>query len=99
MAVLLVAPFALAALPGVSFPAPAPALIVAAGVFSAAANLAFLAATHEGELAVVAILSALYPGVTVILARFVLGERWSRLQVGGLVAAFAAAVLVSAGSG
>ncbi len=99
MAVLLVAPFALAALPGTSFPAPAPALMLASGVFSAAANLAFLAATHEGELAVVAILSALYPGVTVVLARFVLGERWSRVQAGGLVAAFAAAVLVSAGSG
>ncbi len=100
VAVLLVAPPALVALRrGADLGPPGPALMLAAGLFSAVANLAFLAATDEGELAIVAILSALYPAATVVLARVVLGERWSRLQVAGLLAALVAAVLVSAGSG
>lgn len=71
-------------------------LIVVAAVISAAANLLFLAATGHGVLAIVAVLTALYPGVTLILARVVLSERWTRLQAGGLVIAAAAIVLVSA---
>jgi drug/metabolite transporter (DMT)-like permease len=98
VAVLLIGPLALAAVRGADLGRPGPALMLAAGLFSAVANLAFLAATDEGELAIVAILSALYPAATVVLARVVLDERWSRLQVGGLLAAFVAAVLVSAGS-
>ncbi len=99
MALLLIAPLALAALPGAELSAPTPAQILAAGLFSAIANIAFLAATHEGALAVVAVLTALYPGFTVILSRLVLGERLTRVQDAGLAAAFVAAVLVSAGSG
>ena len=41
---------------------------------------------------------SLYPGFTVILARIVLSERWSRLQAFGLLAALVAVVLVSVGS-
>jgi drug/metabolite transporter (DMT)-like permease len=98
VALALVAPLAIPALRGAELAAPAPAQILGAGLVSGLANLAFLAATREGTLAVVAILTALYPGVTVILARLVLGERWSRLQDLGLAAAFVAAVLVGAGS-
>jgi drug/metabolite transporter (DMT)-like permease len=99
VSVLLVAPLALSAARGVRLTSPAPGQMVASGLLAGIANLAFLAATDKGALAIVAILTALYPGVTVILARLVLGERWSRLQRVGLVAAFAAAVLVGAGSG
>jgi drug/metabolite transporter (DMT)-like permease len=98
VALVLIAPLAIPALRGADLAAPAPAQMLAAGLVSGLANLAFLAATREGALAVVAILTALYPGVTVILARLVLGERWTRLQDVGLVAAFVAAVLVGAGS-
>ena len=98
VALALIAPLALVAVRGADLAAPAPAQMLAAGVFSSLANLAFLAATHEGALAVVAVLTALYPGVTVILSRAVLGEHRTRLQDVGLVAAFVAAVLVSAGS-
>jgi drug/metabolite transporter (DMT)-like permease len=74
-------------------------LLLAAGLLAGAANLSFIIANHHGELAVVAVLTALYPGFTVILARIVLGERWSSAQKLGLVTALAATFLVSLGSG
>jgi drug/metabolite transporter (DMT)-like permease len=67
-------------------------------VLAGAANLAFIIANHHGELAIVAVLTALYPGFTVILARVVLGERWSAAQKVGLVTALLATALVSVGS-
>jgi drug/metabolite transporter (DMT)-like permease len=73
-------------------------LLLAAGLLAGAANLSFIIATHHGELAVVAVLTALYPGFTVILARLVLGERWSPTQKVGLATALLATVLVSLGS-
>jgi uncharacterized membrane protein len=66
-------------------------------VLSGAANLLFLAATGAGELAVVAVLTALYPAVTIVLARWLLDERWTRPQAVGLVVAGCAAALISAG--
>jgi drug/metabolite transporter (DMT)-like permease len=73
-------------------------LLLAAGLLAGAANLSFIIANHHGELAVVAVLTALYPGFTVILARIVLGERWSSAQKVGLVTALLATFLVSLGS-
>jgi drug/metabolite transporter (DMT)-like permease len=73
-------------------------LLLAAGLLAGAANLSFIIANHHGELAVVAVLTALYPGFTVILARIVLGERWSSAQKVGLVTALVATFLVSLGS-
>jgi drug/metabolite transporter (DMT)-like permease len=73
-------------------------LLLAAGLLAGAANLSFIIANHHGELAVVAVLTALYPGFTVILARIVLGERWSSAQKVGLVTALIATLLVSLGS-
>lgn len=74
------------------------ALLPAAGVLGGIANLSFILANHHGELSVVAVLTALYPGFTVILARVVLGERWSAAQKLGLATALAATLLVSLGS-
>ncbi|MBS1676428.1 MAG: DMT family transporter [Actinobacteria bacterium] len=73
-------------------------LLLAAGLLAGAANLSFIIANHHGELAVVAVLTALYPGFTVILARIVLGERWSSAQKLGLATALLATFLVSFGS-
>jgi drug/metabolite transporter (DMT)-like permease len=73
-------------------------LLLAAGLLAGAANLSFIIANHHGELAVVAVLTALYPGFTVVLARIVLGERWSAAQKVGLVTALLATFLVSLGS-
>lgn len=68
-----------------------------AGLLSAAANLLFLAATGHGQLAVVAVITSLYPSVTVLLARIVLAERWTGTQLVGLLAAAGAVILVGIG--
>lgn len=62
-------------------------LVAAAGVLDVSANAAFLAGINTGLLSIVAVLSSLYPAVTVLMARTILGERLHRLQVVGLVAA------------
>jgi drug/metabolite transporter (DMT)-like permease len=67
------------------------------GVVGAGANLLYLAATGAGQLAVVAVVTALYPGVTVVLARFVFRERWGAAQVAGLAVSVFAVVAVSVG--
>lgn len=73
------------------------ALMVGAGVLAGVGNLLFLAATGHGQLAVVSVITAMYPGVAVLLARALLSERWTRLQATGLLTATAAVALVSAG--
>ena len=71
----------------------------AAGALGALAAASFLGATGHGELTVVAVLTTLYPTVTILLARLVLGERWNRAQGFGLVAAALSVALISLGSG
>lgn len=63
----------------------------------ALANLAFLLAAREGNLAVVAVITALYPASTVVLARLVLGERLARTQLVGLAIAAGAVTMLAAG--
>lgn len=65
------------------------------GVLSVTATLLYFLATHAGLLTVAAVLTSLYPAVTVLLAAIVLRERTSRVQVVGLIAATAAVVLVT----
>lgn len=69
--------------------------IVIAGILDSAANALYVAATQRGRLDVAAVLSSLYPTSTVILARVLLKERWSRLQSLGLITALAAVPLVA----
>ncbi len=97
VALVLIAPFAWRAIAtGGSPPRSDLALIVGAGALSGIANLLFLAATGRGQLAIIAVVTSLYPAATVVLARAVLSERWTRVQAIGLVTSFAAIVLVSA---
>lgn len=72
-------------------------LIVGTGLLDNAANVAYLLATRKGLLALVAVLSSMYPVITVVLARFVLDERLARHQLLGLGLAGAAVVLIGAG--
>ena len=72
-------------------------LLVGIGVFDTAANVFVAFATTHGSAGIVAVLSALYPVVTVVLARIVLAERLSSARRVGGVVAIAGAVLVAAG--
>jgi drug/metabolite transporter (DMT)-like permease len=60
-------------------------IIVAAGLLSIAANILFFLATHRSLLTVAAVLTSLYPGVTVAMGAIWLDERPDRLQKAGLV--------------
>ncbi len=72
-------------------------MLVGVGVFDTGANVSVAFATTKGAAGVVAVLSALYPVVTVVLARFVLGERLSAARrIGGGVT-LAGAALVAVG--
>jgi uncharacterized membrane protein len=65
-------------------PVRAAGLPVLAGASGMAATLAYFYATHFSMLAVAAVLVSLYPGVTVLLARTLLHERFSPVQRAGL---------------
>lgn len=71
-------------------------LILAVGVLDMAANLLYLLASRRGLLSLVAVIVSLYPASTVVLARFVLGERLSARQLVGLGAAGAGVALIAA---
>jgi drug/metabolite transporter (DMT)-like permease len=72
-------------------------LIVGVGVFDTGANVLVAAATTYGAVGIVAVLSSLYPIVTVVLAWLVLGERLGASKRVGGVIALAGAALVAAG--
>ena len=65
-------------------PVRAAGLPALAGASGMAATLAYFYAAHFSMLAVAAVLVSLYPGVTVLLARLMLHERFSPAQRAGL---------------
>jgi drug/metabolite transporter (DMT)-like permease len=67
------------------------------GVLDTVATIFFAVATTKGLFSVVAVLAALYPVVVAILARVLLGERLTRAQRSGAVAAVCGAAAISAG--
>ena len=66
------------------------------GVLLFAGTVTYTQATAEGQLSVVSVLGSLFPVVTVGLAFVLLGERLSRLQSAGVIAALAGVVLLAA---
>ncbi len=70
------------------------ALIALVGLLDTGANVAFLYAANAGRLAVVSVLSSLYPISTVLLARLLLSEPMNRLQGAGFVTAIVATELL-----
>ena len=83
--------------PSLRVPVRAAVLPVLAGASGMAATVAYFYATHFSLLAIAAVLVSLYPGVTVLLARVLLHERFSPAQrVGlGLCALAVAAIAVN----
>src|SRR6266581_1755996 len=69
------------------------AAAVGSGVLDASANLCYVLATRAGLFGIAAVLTSLYPGITVLLARIVLRERMQAVQRLGLLLAAAGIVL------
>jgi drug/metabolite transporter (DMT)-like permease len=65
------------------------------GAIDAIANICYVAAARAGMLGLAVLLTSLYPGVTVLLARLVLGERLRPVQQAGLGLAALGIVLVA----
>ena len=72
-------------------------LLAGIGGLDLGANGLFAAATTEGLLSLAAVLSSLYPVVTILLARGFLHERVRQTQGVGVVAALAGVVLIAGG--
>jgi drug/metabolite transporter (DMT)-like permease len=70
-------------------------LIVACGIADAAANVLILTGLRMGDLTVMSVLAALYPGGTIALAALVLRERIAPVQWVGLVLALASAAVLA----
>lgn len=73
------------------------ALVAVVGVGDLLANLAFGSASRRDDVSIVSVLGSLYPVMTVLLARFVLGERLGRAQTWGVGGALAGVVLIATG--
>ncbi len=77
-------------------PSGAVGLMVLCGLLDTAANVLFLLATRTGALSVSGVLVSLYPVVVIVLARFVLRERLTGLQLTGVGLALTAGALLAA---
>lgn len=77
---------------------PALGLVLLCGALDASANVLYVVAAHTGLLAIVAVLTSLYPAATVALAAIVLRERLGGLQWAGVALALGGAVAIAAGS-
>ncbi len=97
-AVALLALILLAVRPSFAMTRPQLGTLVLLGLLDNGSNLLFAVAASTGQLlSVIAVLAALYPVTTVLLARVVLLERLARSQTVGVAAAFVGIALIAAG--
>jgi uncharacterized membrane protein len=71
-------------------------LAVLTGVAGGGGTILYFLATQAGLLAVTAVLTSLYPAVTIVLARLLLGERLTVVRLAGLGLAAASVGLIAA---
>jgi drug/metabolite transporter (DMT)-like permease len=93
VAALVLAP--LGRFPGIRLGSAALLVGCVAGFGDLGGNLFFVLASGQGELAVVIVLTSLYPVMTAILARLFLHERLSPLRLAGVGLAISGVVLIS----
>jgi uncharacterized membrane protein len=72
-------------------------IAVVAGALDSVANMLYVFATRAGMLSLAAVLTSLYPAITVLLARVVYSERLRMVQRLGVVIALLGVALVTAG--
>jgi drug/metabolite transporter (DMT)-like permease len=83
---------------GMSVPAPRSALLlVVGGTLDCGATGLYALANTKGALSIVAVVGSLYPVMTVVLARVVLGERIRPVQGAGVAAALAGVAMIAGG--
>jgi uncharacterized membrane protein len=68
---------------------------VGAGILDSIANVCYLVAARAGLFGIAVVITSLYPGITVLLARVTLGERMRAVQRVGLVLAAAGVAMVT----
>jgi drug/metabolite transporter (DMT)-like permease len=66
-----------------------------AGVLDSSANVCYILATRAGMFGIAVVMTSLYPGITILLARVLLGERLRGWQRAGLVLAGLGIVFVT----
>jgi drug/metabolite transporter (DMT)-like permease len=74
-------------------------MLTLVGCTDLAANATFAVASKHGLLALVSVLSSLYPAVTAVLAAVLHGERLGRVQLVGVTGAIAGVALIASGGG
>jgi drug/metabolite transporter (DMT)-like permease len=72
------------------------AMALLSGAFDATANISYVTATRAGLFGLAVVITSLYPGITVLLARLLLREHMRSLQRAGLVLAAVGVVLLTA---
>jgi drug/metabolite transporter (DMT)-like permease len=70
-------------------------IALVSGAVDAAANVCYVFATRAGLFGLAVVITSLYPGMTVLLARWLLGERMRWLQRAGLLLAAICVVLLT----
>lgn len=71
-------------------------MALASGLLDATANACYVLATRAGLFGLAVVITSLYPGITVLLARLTLGERMRPVQRAGLALAAAGVILITA---
>jgi drug/metabolite transporter (DMT)-like permease len=97
VATVMVAAAVLVVRPRFAFDRRGLAIVVLAGIGDTLGNALFAASSAHGLVSVTSVLASLYPVLTVILARLVLGERVSLGQRLGIAGTLLGVALISAG--
>jgi len=76
---------------------PSIGIAMVAGFLDISGSALYIYASQRGRLDEAVVITSLYPAITVLLARIILKEHFSRWKLVGLLAALAAVPMIAAG--